>query len=72
MPRLLSGWRESRRIRTGEIIVHRGAYEFLPSGIRDSDDFDDFLPQTAPPTETLPPPALNPGAVSPLNPLGST
>jgi cytochrome c oxidase subunit 1 len=50
------------------VTVHRGAYEFLPVGIRDS--AADFLPQNAPPTETLPPP-LNPGAAS-LDPLGST
>jgi cytochrome c oxidase subunit I len=53
----------------GEITVHRGAYEFLPPGIRG--DVDDFLPQNAPLTETLPSPALHPGA-APLNPLGST
>jgi cytochrome c oxidase subunit I len=52
-----------------EITVYRGAYEFLPAQMRA--DSGDFLSQTAPPTETLPPSALNPGA-SPLSPLGST
>jgi cytochrome c oxidase subunit I len=52
------------------LIVHRGAYEFLPAEIRGGSN--DFLPQNAPPIDILPPPpALNPGA-APLNPLGST
>jgi hypothetical protein len=51
------------------MTVHRGAYEFVPSGIRDGAD---FLFQNAAPTETPPPPpALSPGA-APLEPLGST
>ena len=55
----------------GAITVHRGAYEFLPSGI--GRNGDDFLPQTVPSAEALlePPHAANPGAAS-LNPLGST
>lgn len=57
-----------------EIMVHRGAYEFLPLGLRHNDE--DFLSQAAPfvpPTEALPPssPASNTGAAPP-NPLGST
>ncbi|MBV8513722.1 MAG: cbb3-type cytochrome c oxidase subunit I, partial [Acidobacteria bacterium] len=48
----------------GEVTVHRGAYEFLPAGIRYSND--DFLPQNAPlarSAEILPPPSAvsNPG-----------
>ncbi len=51
------------------LAVHRGAYEFLPAGIRGGDD---FLAQNAPPVDLAPPPpAFNPGA-APLNPLGST
>lgn len=55
---------------TAEIVVHRGAYEFLPGGIRYAGN--DFLPQNAP-TESAPPPPgrLNPGT-APLDPLGST
>ncbi len=52
-PRLLSGWRTSRPVQPATII-HRGAYEFLPAGIRDGSD--DFLPQNAPPTDLFPPP----------------
>lgn len=37
-----------------EIMVHRGAYEFLPPGIRDGGD--DFLPQNAPPPAAFPMP----------------
>jgi cytochrome c oxidase subunit I len=53
------------------VTVHHGPYEFLKAGIRD--DRDDFVPQNAPPKETLPPPprTSSPGA-APLNPLGST
>jgi cytochrome c oxidase subunit 1 len=55
---------------SADSTVHRGAYEFLPAGIRG--DSDDFLAQNAPPIDVFPPPsAFNPGA-APLNPLGST
>ena len=52
-------------------MIYRGAYEFLPAGIRNGSD--DFLPQNAPPTDIFPPPPpfISPGA-APLNPLGST
>jgi cytochrome c oxidase subunit 1 len=54
----------------GEVVVHRGAYEFLPNGARYAGS--DFLPQNAPTESTPPPPAgLNPGT-APLDPLGST
>ena len=51
------------------LVVHRGAYEFFPAEIRGSDD---FLPQSAPPTDILPPPTGFIPAAAPLNPLGST
>jgi len=53
------------------ITVHRGAYEFLQSGIQDG--HDDFLSQIALPMENFPAPpsSSNPGA-APLSPLGST
>jgi cytochrome c oxidase subunit 1 len=54
----------------GEITVHRGAYEFLPTEIRYAGN--DFMPQNAPTEIPAPPPAgFNPGA-APLDPLGST
>jgi cytochrome c oxidase subunit 1 len=54
----------------GEITVHRGAYEFLPSGIRYAGN--DFVPQNVATDAPVPPPAgFNPGA-TPLHPLGST
>ncbi len=54
----------------GEITVHRGAYEFLPSGIRYAGK--DFVPQNVPTETPAPPqPGFNPGA-APLSPLGST
>jgi cytochrome c oxidase subunit 1 len=57
-------------ISAGEITVHRGAYEFLPGGVRHAGN--DFLPQNAQVENPAPPPAgFNPGPV-PLDPLGST
>jgi cytochrome c oxidase subunit 1 len=54
----------------GEIVVHRGAYEFLPNGVRYAGN--DSLPQNAPTESAPPPPAgLNLGT-APLDPLGST
>ena len=55
---------------SGDSTVHRGAYEFLPAGIRG--DSDDFLPQNAPPTDIFPPPPPFSTGAAPLNPLGST
>ena len=52
------------------ITVYRGAYEFLPAGIRYTGN--DFVPQNVPAESPAPPPAgFNPGA-APLSPLGST
>src|SRR6202000_1304388 len=48
------------RVPRNGLIVHRAAYEFSPAEVC-SGPYGDFPPQTAPPRDTLPPPALNPG-----------